>query len=266
MSQQPLQRNGSLRIRTLIVDDEHLARERLQALLKDDADIQIIGECATGKEAIEAIRNESPELVFLDIQMPDGNGFDVLESVDLHKMPIVVFVTAYDQYAIRAFEVHALDYLLKPFDQARFEKALIRAKSEVVLRNSTNVDQKLLSLLEHIESNKKQIDRILVKSSGRVFFLRFDEIDWIESAGNYVKLHVGHESHLLRETMTEMQRKLQSGKFVRIHRTTIVNIDRIKELQPWFNGDYIVILLNGTKLTASRGYKKKLSDMFHENA
>ncbi|HLE32216.1 MAG TPA: LytTR family DNA-binding domain-containing protein [Bacteroidota bacterium] len=262
----PLQRkDGSLRIRTLIVDDEQLARERLQILLKDDLDIHVIGECATGKDAVEVIRNESPDLVFLDVQMPEGNGFEVLESVDFHKMPIVVFVTAYDQYAIRAFDVHALDYLLKPFDHARFEKALVRAKSEVVLRNNTNVDQKLLSLLEHIESNKKHLDRILVKSSGRVFFLRFDEIDWIESSGNYVKLHVGSESHLLRETMTQMEQKLEAGKFVRIHRTTIVNIDRIKELQPWFNGDYIVLLLNGTKLTASRGYKKKLSEMFHEH-
>ena len=255
--------NGSLRIRTLIVDDEQLARDRLRTLLKDDRDIEIITECTTGKEAIEAIRSESPDLVFLDVQMPEGDGFEVLENVEFHKMPIVVFVTAYDQYAIRAFDVHALDYLLKPFDQERFEKMLIRAKSEVVLRNNTNVDQKLLSLLEHIESNKKHVDRILVKSSGRVFFLRFDEIDWIESAGNYVKLHVGSESHLLRETMAEMERKLGSGKFVRIHRTTIVNIERIKELQPWFNGDSVVILTNGAKLTVSRGYKKKLSEMFH---
>ncbi len=260
------QKDGPLRIRTLIVDDEQLARERLMNLLKDDSDIHIIGQCDTGKQAIEVIRNEAPDLVFLDVQMPEGNGFEVLESVDFHKMPIVVFVTAYDQYAVQAFDVHALDYLLKPFDQARFEKTLIRAKSEVVLRNSTNVDQKLLSLLEHIESNKKIMDRILVKSSGRVFFLKYDEIDWIESAGNYVKLHVGSESHLLRETMTEMERKLEPNKFVRIHRTTIVNVDRIRELQPWFNGDYIVLLHNGAKLTASRGYKKKLSDLYHEHA
>jgi two-component system LytT family response regulator len=173
-------------------------------------------------------------------------------------------VTAYDQYAIRAFDVHALDYLLKPFDQNRFEQALVRAKSEVVLRNNTNVNQKLLSMLEHIESHKKSLDRILVKSAGKVFFLKFDEIDWVESAGNYVKLHVGSESHLLRETMSEMERKLGDEKFVRIHRTVIVNLDRIKELQPWFNGEYIVILNNGIKLTASRGYKKKLSEVFQE--
>ena len=226
----------------------------------------MIGECATGNDAVQAIREHSPDLVFLDVQMPDGNGFDVLESIDLHQMPIVVFVTAYDQYAIRAFDVHALDYLLKPFDQSRFEQAVVRAKSEVVLRNNTNVNQKLLSLLEHIESNKKHMDRILVKSAGRVFFLRFDEIDWIESAGNYVKLHVGSESHLLRETMGEMEKKLGTEKFVRIHRTAIVNIDRIKELQPWFNGEYIVLLTNGEKLTASRGYKRKLSELFHEHA
>lgn len=209
-----------------------MARERVVSLLGTDPDIEIIGECGTGKEAIEAIRNESPDLVFLDVQMPEGDGFEVLQNIDLHRMPIVVFVTAYDQYALRAFDVHALDYLLKPFDLSRFEKALIRAKSEVVLRNSTNVNQKLLSLLEHIESNKKHVDRILVKSAGKVFFLKYDEIDWIESAGNYVKLHVGSESHLLRETMNVMQKRLESEKFVRIHRTTIVNVDRIKELQP----------------------------------
>jgi two-component system LytT family response regulator len=253
-----------LRIRTLIVDDEQLARERLLSLLEGDPDIEIIGECNSGKEAIAAIRTESPDLVFLDVQMPEGDGFEVLESIDFHTMPIVVFVTAYDQYAIRAFDVHALDYLLKPFDQNRFEQALVRAKSEVVLRNNTNVNQKLLSMLEHIESHKKSLDRILVKSAGKVFFLKFDEIDWVESAGNYVKLHVGSESHLLRETMSEMERKLGDEKFVRIHRTVIVNLDRIKELQPWFNGEYIVILNNGIKLTASRGYKKKLSEVFQE--
>jgi two-component system LytT family response regulator len=255
-----------LRIRTLIVDDEQLARERLLSLLEGDPDIEIIGECSSGKEAIAAIKTESPDLVFLDVQMPEGDGFEVLESIDFHTMPIVVFVTAYDQYAIQAFDVHALDYLLKPFDQNRFERALIRAKSEVVLRNNTNVNQKLLSMLEHIESHKKNLDRILVKSSGKVFFLKFDEIDWVESAGNYVKLHVGTESHLLRETMSEMERKLGNDKFVRIHRTVIVNLDRIKELQPWFNGEYIVILNNGTKLTASRGYKKKLSEVFQEQS
>lgn len=255
-----------LRIRTLIVDDEQLARERLLSLLEGDPDIEIIGECSSGKEAIAAIKTESPDLVFLDVQMPEGDGFEVLESIDFHTMPIVVFVTAYDQYAIQAFDVHALDYLLKPFDQNRFERALIRAKSEVVLRNNTNVNQKLLSMLEHIESHKKNLDRILVKSSGKVFFLKFDEIDWVESAGNYVKLHVGTESHLLRETMSEMGRKLGNDKFVRIHRTVIVNLDRIKELQPWFNGEYIVILNNGTKLTASRGYKKKLSEVFQEQS
>lgn len=253
-----------LRIRTLIVDDEQLARERLLSLLRGDPDIEIIGECSTGKEAIAAIKAESPDLVFLDVQMPEGDGFEVLESIDFHTMPIVVFVTAYDQYAIRAFDVHALDYLLKPFDQQRFEQALVRAKSEVVLRNNTNVNQKLLSMLEHIESHKKNLDRILVKSSGKVFFLKFDEIDWVESAGNYVKMHVGSESHLLRETMSEMERKLGNEKFVRIHRTVIVNLDRIKELQPWFNGEYVVILNNGIKLTASRGYKKKLSEVFQE--
>lgn len=254
-----------LQIRTLIIDDEELARDRLRTFLSRDSDIEIVGECGDGKEAIAAIQNQTPDLIFLDVHMPEADGFTVLKNIDHHKMPIVVFVTAHDQYAVRAFDVHALDYLLKPFDKARFERALIRAKSEVVLRNNTNVNQKLLSLLEHIESAKKQhADRILVKSAGKVFFLKFDEIDWVESAGNYIKLHVGHESHLLRETMGEMERKLGDDRFVRIHRTAIVNLDRVKEVQPWFNGEYIVQLNDGTKLTASRGYKKRLSEAFQE--
>lgn len=253
-----------LRIKTLIVDDEALARERLLALLQGDPDIEIIGECTTGKEAITAIAEHSPDLVFLDVQMPEGDGFEVLQNIDLHQMPIVVFVTAYDEYAIRAFDVHALDYLLKPFDQTRFEKTLVRAKSEVVLRNNTNVNPKLLSMLEHIESHKKHPDRILVKSSGRVFFLKYDEVDWVESSGNYVKLHVGQEGHVLRETMAEMERKLSQERFVRIHRTAIVNVDRITEVLPAFNGESTVVLNNGTRLTASRGYRKKLTDVLQE--
>lgn len=250
------------KIRTLIIDDEPLARERLRSLLKSDPEIEVIGECANGQQAIESIRSESPDLVFLDIQMPEGNGFEVLEHLDLERMPIVVFVTAYDQYAVRAFEVHALDYLLKPYDQARFEKTLGRAKAEIALRKTSQASQKLLSLLEGMESKKAQVDRLLIRSAGKVFFLRVDEIDWVESSGNYVKLHVGNDAHLLRETMNEMERKLNKEKFIRIHRSTIVNLDRIKEIQPWFNGEYVVILQNDSKLTASRGYRKRLSEVF----
>ncbi len=251
------------KIRTLIVDDEHLARERLRSLLQGDPHIEIIGECANGQQAINSIRSESPDLVFLDVQMPEANGFEVLENSDLERMPIIVFVTAYDEYAVRAFEVHALDYLLKPYDRDRFEKALRRAKTEATLRRTTQASQKLLSLLEGMESKKPQVDRLLVRSAGKVFFLRADEIDWVESSGNYVKLHVGTDSHLLRETMSEMERKLNGEKFARIHRSTIVNLDRIKEIQPWFNGEYVVFLRNGTKLTASRGYRKRLSEVLN---
>lgn len=251
------------KVRTLIVDDEPLARERLKSLLKGDPDVEITGECANGQQAIENIRNESPDLVFLDVQMPEANGFEVLENLDLGRMPIVVFVTAYDQYAVRAFEVNALDYLLKPYDRDRFEKALGRAKSEVALRRTTQASQKLLSLLAGMESKKPQVDRLLIRSAGKVFFLRVDDIDWVESSGNYVKLHVGNEAHLLRKTMSEMEHKLNGEKFARIHRSTIVNLDHIKELQPWFNGEYVVFLRNGTRLTASRGYRKRISEVLN---
>jgi len=248
-------------MRTLIVDDEPLARERVRGLLADEADVEILGECRDGLEAVEAIRREAPDLVFLDVQIPEVDGFGVIEQVGIEKTPVIVFVTAYDQYALQAFEVHAVDYLLKPFDQDRFQKALARARQSVQSRRSGDVNERLVALLQDLKTPQGHLERLVVKSSGRLFFLRAEEIDWIESSGNYVTLHVGPESHLLRETMNGIESKLDPARFIRIHRTAIVNIDRIRELQPLFHGEYDVVLRTGTTLTLSRGYRDRLQGL-----
>jgi len=250
------------KVRTLIVDDEPLARERLRALLQAEADVEIVGECRDGREAVDAIGRETPDLVFLDIQIPDLDGFQVIEAVGPEKAPVVVFVTAYDTYALQAFEVHAVDYLLKPFDEERFQKALARARTAVQSRRAGGeVGEKLLALLQDLRAPHGYLERLVVKSAGRLFFLRTLEIGWIESAGNYVCLHVSGESHLLRETMTALEAKLDPARFVRIHRTAIVNIDEVKELQPLFHGEYQVLLRDGTQLTLSRGYRDRLQEV-----
>jgi two-component system LytT family response regulator len=250
-------------IRTLIVDDEPLARERLRTLLQQESDIEIVGECADGRQAVGAIGTDAPDLVFLDIQMPVLDGFGVLQSLDDRPLPAIIFVTAYDQYALRAFDVHALDYLLKPFTAKRFQKALERARAELVRgeNGKAGFEQRLINLLEDLNGEKRHPKRLVVKSSGRVYFLKIDEIDWIEAEGNYVRLHVGANSHLLRETMKGMEAALDADRFIRIHRSTIVNTERIRELQPLFHGEYAVILNDGTRLVASRGPENRLRRM-----
>ena len=247
------------KIRTVIVDDEELARERIQTLLEEQPDIEIVGVCADGTSAIETIDRESPDLVFLDVQMPGMDGFEVVENIDAEHMPAIVFVTAYDGHALRAFEISALDFLLKPFDQARFEKALERARSQVNRDRTSLIDARLVSLLEGLHEERKYPERLIVKSGGRVFFVRTEDIDWVEASGNYVKIHAKGEAHLIRESMKNMETKLDSKTFVRIHRSAIVNIDRIKELEPWFHGEYVVIMRDGTRLTASRVFSERLS-------
>ena len=251
-----------MQIRTLIVDDEPLARERVMRFLRDESDIAIIGECGDGNEAIKIIRQQKPDLVFLDIQMPEKNGFEVIKSIDAKSVPAIIFVTAYDQYALQAFDVHALDYLLKPFNRERLHRAVKRALENIENRNRGNLDDRLTSLIADLKAEKKYLERLVVKSVGRVFFLKTDEIDWIEASGNYLKLHVGRESHLIRETMNGIEAKLNPDKFLRIHRSTVVNIDRIKELHPMFSGDYAVILRNGTELTLSRNYRERFIELF----
>ncbi|MFL6466393.1 MAG: LytR/AlgR family response regulator transcription factor [Pyrinomonadaceae bacterium] len=255
-----------MKIRTLIVDDEPLARERVKRFLKDERDIVILGECGNGTDAIKSIREKEPDLVFLDIQMPEKNGFDVIKSIEGGDLPTIVFVTAYDQYALQAFEVHALDYLLKPFNRERFHRAVSRAKDQIESRRRGELDERLASLISSISPDRKYLERLVVKSVGRVFFLKTSEIDWIEASGNYLKLHVGRESHMIRETMNSIEGKLDPGQFMRIHRSTIVNIDRIKELHPMFSGDYSAILRDGTELALSRNYRERFLELFEGSA
>jgi len=250
-----------MKIRTLIVDDEQLARERLRQLLQNEAEIELIGECADGHEAVAAIQKQSPELVFLDIQMPELDGFGVLEAIHAEPSPVVVFVTAHDKFALRAFEVHAVDYLLKPFDRERFQTALQRAIERVKHRDTQALQQRQSALLAELRPSPKPAERLAVKSGGRVVFVKISDIDWIEAAHNYVELHVGKESHLLRETLNAIEERLSSEQFVRISRSTIVNIDRVKELQPLFHGEYTVTLQNGTRVTLSRRYRDKLQQL-----
>lgn len=251
-------------IRALIVDDEPLAREKIRLMLENQHDIEVIGECSDGSEAVSAIQECNPDLVFLDIQMPGQDGFEVLSSLQPEQLPVVVFVTAYDEYALKAFEVHALDYLLKPFDRERFLRMLQRARLQLEKAKSSELNRRVLHLLESHSENQQYVDRLAIKSAGRIVFVKTCEIDWIEAAGNYVKLHVGAETHLHRETMSGMDSKLNPESFLRIHRSTIVNIDRIKEIQPYFNGEHIVILDSGEKLTMSRRNRAKLQERIEQ--
>ena len=246
------------RIRTLIVDDENLAREKVRNFLLRDPQIEVIGECSNGPDAVEAIRRLVPELLMLDIQMPQMDGFSVLEAVSGDTLPHVIFVSAYDQYALRAFEFYALDYLLKPFDWDRFKQTLQRAKDQVFKERSSQINQGIQALLEQLKERPKYLDRLVIKSTGRVSLLKTEEIDWIEAEGNYARLHVGKESHLLRETLSALESQLDPNVFLRIHRSTIVSLNRIRELQAWFHGEFQVILKDGTQLLLSRTYREKL--------
>lgn len=250
-------------IRTLIIDDEPLAREKLRGFLEKEKDFEIVAECRDGREALETIEAEEPDLVFLDVQMPEMDGFEVLEHVDEDKLPNVVFTTAYDQYALKAFEVHAVDYLLKPYDRERFTAALERARSEHDRRKAGEMQKQLMALLGEMEEKRRSkfSDRLVVKSSGKVLFIKVDDIDWVDAAGNYVRLHVAGDSHLMRETMSRLEERLDPDRFLRIHRSTIVNIERIRELQQQFHGDYLVVLKNGQRLTLSRSYRDKIQEL-----
>jgi two-component system LytT family response regulator len=230
------------KIRALVVDDEPLARSNLTVLLRLDPEIDVVRECGSGMEALAEIRNSKPDLVFLDVQMPECDGFDVLEMLGGDLPPAVIFVTAYDQYALRAFEAGALDYLLKPFDNARFDRALGRARERIA----------------HGRNSPRTMACFVVKSSGQVSFLKTSEIDWIEAADYYSCLHVGARTHLLRRSMSELEQELDQAVFCRIHRSTIVKLDRVSGLKLSENGEYDVLLDNGTRLRLSRRYRKQL--------
>ena len=251
-------RVSTQKIRTLIVDDEPLAREKIRMFLERDSEIEVIGECVDGVHAVASIEESSPDLVFLDIQMPGKDGFEVLKAVGVDRVAAVIFVTAYDEHALRAFEFHALDYLLKPFAANRFQGALTRAKAQLLTESPEPFKKQLKTLLGSVDGDSRYIRRLVVKTGGRIVFLKVEEIDWIEAAGNYLTLHVGTTSHLIRETMNDLESRIDPAQFIRIHRSTIVNIDRIREMQPLFHGDLTVILMNGTRLMLSRNYKSRL--------
>ena len=254
-----------MRIRVLVVDDEMLAREKIRTMVEGDPEIEIIGECVNGVEAIEAVQNLRPDLMLLDVQMPQIDGFAVLAALKSDHLPQVIFITAFDHYAVHAFEVHALDYLLKPFDRERFNAALEHAKAHIRGTRNGHLDQRILSLLKQIEADSKYLERLVVKTGGRVFFLLTDEIDWIEAEGNYVNVHTAQKSYLLRESISSLEAQLDPKQFIRIHRSTIVTLRRIKELQSWSHGEYRVILHDGTELTLSRNYRENLQNVLGNN-
>jgi len=243
----------------VIVDDEQLARDELAFLLKNVGDVEVVAQGKNGVEAVNLIREHNPDLVFLDVQMPGMDGFDVLEALGVERLPAVIFVTAYDRYALKAFEVNAVDYLLKPFDAERFQSAFCRAKAEIQQTNVEAINRRLHNLLEAIRPGHKYLERLVVKSSGRIFFLQVSEIDWIEAADNYVNLHLGREAHLIRETLTSLEAKLNPHDFIRVRHSAIVNVSHIKELQPLFKGEYQILLHSGAKLSSSRRYRNKIA-------
>ena len=273
-------------IRVLVVDDEPIARRRVRRLLRLEPDVDVIDEVGSGGEAIAAIKQERPDLVLLDVQMPDVDGFGVVGALGAEHMPPTIFVTAFNEYAVRAFDVNAIDYLLKPYDPERFRSAFQRARSHLERISSAEQGRKIRALLEQVLGEDRTsaaladrpaqpmggqaamprtrfLDRLMVKHDGRVFFVKVSDVDWFEASGNYVRVHTGKVSHLIRETMHHVEAQLDPSMFVRIHRAVIVNIDRIKELQPWFAGDYVVILRDGRQLKLSRTYREHLQSRMH---
>jgi two-component system LytT family response regulator len=263
------QTNGCA-IRTIIADDERLARKKLRILLDSEPQVEVVAECSNGKQAVAAIRSLRPDILLLDIQMPDLNGFEVLRELSSEEMPQVIFTSAYDQYAIRAFETHALDYLLKPFDQDRLHAAIERASVEIRKSKDQEFTNRVLELLSSVKSEKRVTpefeERLAIRTNGRVVFLNIDEIHWVEAAANYVRLNTGKDSYLFRETISRISERLNPTDFVRIHRSMIVNIRRIKELIPVNSGEYVVVLNSGKELSCSRGYRANLQHLIAKNS
>jgi two-component system LytT family response regulator len=257
------------RFRAVIVDDEPAARRGVRLMLERDAEIEIVGEAATGGEATELMVRVQPDVAFLDVQMPGGDGFEALARINPATAPAVVFVTASHEHALRAFEVNAVDYLLKPYDDARFGAALQRAKVAARRRREESLSNRSSQLMNYLQPDPVRAaadrvgantsDRILVKSSGEIFFLKAEEIDWIEAEGDYMKFHVSGRAHLMRETMARLESRLDGKNFIRIHRSTIVNLDRVRKLSPASAGEYTVVLVDGTKLKLSRGYHDRVA-------
>jgi two-component system, LytTR family, response regulator len=258
-------------IRTIIADDEHLARKKLRLLLGSEPGVQVVAECEDGQQTIGAVQDHKPDLLLIDIRMPDLDGFQVLGQISAEEMPVVVFTTAYDQFAIRAFEAHALDYLLKPFERERLHQAIERARTELLKSHNHDLTTRILDLLAkktevEAKAESKQVDdRMVIRAGGKVVFLDVKDIDWIEAAANYVKLNVGRDSYLLREGIGSISERIDPNRFVRIHRSVIVNVHKIKELQPCDSGEYIAVLKNGKELSCSRGYRTELQRLIGKN-
>ena len=248
-------------MRVVIVDDEPLARLRVRNLIAEHDDVEIVAECANGEQAIRTIEQSPPDVLILDVQMPELDGFDVLQAIGVDRVPVVIFVTAYERFALRAFEAHALDYLLKPFDDERFDAALQRARDRINEREGGDLDVRLRALLHGVSGGSGYLQRIVVPSGNRSIFVRTDDIDWIEAERNYIRLHVRGRSHLLRENLGRMETSLDPSKFCRIHRSTIVNIDRIQAVESLFRGEYRVVLQDGTKVTSGRSYRNNLHQL-----
>jgi len=244
-----------LQIKALIVDDEPLARDRIREMLREHPEVEVIGEARNGREAIDAVANQNPDLVFLDVQMPDLDGFDVLQNLKVEQLPVIIFVTAFDQHALRAFDVHAVDYLTKPFDRKRFAEAVDQAK--VFMKGAREPDTaRILNMLQELRAGTRYLERFAIKNGETVFLVRAEDVDAIEAQGNYVRLNLANSSHLLRDTLNNIESQINPRMFVRIHRRTIVNIDRVKEVQTWARGEYRVVLFTGAHYTLSRGYRQ----------
>ena len=257
-------------VRAVIADDEPLARTKLRLLLDSEAQIKVVAECHNGAQTLASIRSCRPDLLLLDIQMPDLDGFQVLSEISPKEMPVVIFTSAYDQYAIRAFEAHALDYLLKPFDQSRLHQAIERARLEMRKSRDREITHRILDLLSHVRLEKQAVPefdgRLVIKTKGRIVFLNVDEIDWVEAAANYVRLNVGKESYLFRETISGTSERLNPSQFIRIHRSMIVNVRKIKELIPVNSGEYVVVLKSGKELSCSRGCRANVQHLIDKSS
>ena len=252
-------------IRTLIVDDEPLARQHLRVLLADDPEISVIGECGNGRDAVDAIRAQQPSLVLLDIQMPELNGLAVIDEVGADSMPATIFVTAFDEYAVKAFDAHALDYVMKPVSRARFHQAIDRAKAQL-REPAPSARPQLAALLDQLRSDGTAVPRrIALKRDGCLLFVRIDDIDWVEAADDHVVVHVGRDVYRQRDTLTRLEQRLPAQKFLRVHRSSIVNVDRIRELQPWFQGDFVLILVDGTRVTTGRSYRERVREFIERS-
>lgn len=250
-------------LRVITVDDESLARARIRRMLQKDSNIEIVAECTNGRTAVEAVRTHRPDVLFLDIQMPGMDGFAVLEKlVEINVIPHVVFITAFDQYAVRAFEVLALDYLLKPFNESRLQKAITRVREQIKLESGVYLQTSIHTLLNEWKSNAQYPEQLAVREDGRIKIARVKDIDWIEADSKFVRLHAGKESYFFRESLATLEERLDPKRFIRIHRSAIVNLSRIKECYPLFHGDMRLILHDGTQLTLSRTCRKKFDEIF----